>query len=62
VTDVCKVIDEVVLVVQVWVGKFGVQDILFDGGWCVNIILKSLRKKLGLRKLQPAPFVVRMVN
>jgi hypothetical protein len=41
-------------------GKFGVQDILLDGGCSVNIILKNVRKKLGLRKLQPA--VVRMVD
>ncbi len=59
-TNVCKVIDEIVLVVQVWMGKFGVQDILLDGGCSVNIILKNVRKKLGLRKLQPA--VVRMVD
>jgi hypothetical protein len=28
----------------------------------VNIISKSLRKKLGLKKPKPAPFVVRMVD
>ncbi len=35
---------------------------LLDGWSGVNIILKSLRKKLKLRKFQLASFVVHMVN
>jgi hypothetical protein len=57
VIDVCKVtimkikdFDEAMLVVQVWVGKFGVRNVLLDGGFGVNIISKNLRKKLGLKK------------
>jgi len=67
--DVCKVttikikdFDEVLLIVQVQIGKFGVWDVLLDGRCSVNIISKSLRKKIGLRKLQLAMFVVRMAD
>jgi hypothetical protein len=38
-----------------------VKDVLLDGGSSVNIISVSL-KKLGLRKLKLAPFVVKMTN
>ncbi len=55
VIDVCKVttmtiifFDETMLVVQVQVGKFGIWDVLSDGGSDVNIILENLRMKLGL--------------
>jgi hypothetical protein len=40
------------LVVQVQVGKFEVKDVLLDDGSRMNIISKSLRKKLGLKKPQ----------
>jgi hypothetical protein len=36
--------------------------VLLDGGFDVNIISESLREKTGLRKPQPASFVVRMAN
>ncbi len=69
VTNVCKIttikikdFDEALLVVQVRIGKFGVQNVLLDGRCGVNIILKSLRKKVGLRISQPIPFVVIMVE
>jgi hypothetical protein len=69
VMDVCKVntikvedFDEAILVVQVQVGNFDVKDALLDKGSSVNIILESLRKKLGLRKPQPTSFVVRKVD
>ncbi len=68
VADVCKVItnvedfDEVMPVVQVWVGKLEVRDVLFNGGSSVNIISKSLKRKLELKKPQSTPFVVRMVD
>jgi hypothetical protein len=54
--------DEIMLVVQVQVGKFGVWNVFLDGGSDVNIILEGLRKKLGLRKPQPTMFVIRMAN
>jgi hypothetical protein len=44
VVDVCKVttnvedFDEAMSIVQVWVGKFEVRDVLLDGGSNVNII------------------------
>lgn len=50
------------LVVQVRIRKFGVRNVLLDGGCGVNIILKNSKKKVGLRKPQLAPFVVRMVD
>jgi hypothetical protein len=69
IANVCKVtttkikdFDEAILVIQVHVGKFGVRDVFLNGGSGMNIISKSLRKKLGLRKPKPTPFVVRMVT
>jgi len=50
--------DEVMPIVQVWVKKFEVRDVLLDGGSNVNIISESLRKKFKLRNFQSAPFVV----
>ncbi len=55
-------LDEVILVVQVCIRKFGVRDILLDGGSGVNMISESLRKKIGLKKPKLAPFVVRMAD
>jgi hypothetical protein len=52
VVDACKVttkvedFDGVMLVVQVWAGKFDVRDVLLDNGFGVNIIFESLRKKI----------------
>jgi len=68
VANVCKVItkvenfDKVMQVVQVRVGKFEIKDVLLDSGFNANIISKSLKKKLELKTLQSAPFVVRMAN
>ncbi len=58
VANVCKIttkvedFDEVMPIVQVRVGKFEVKDMLLDGGSSVNIISKSLKRKLRLRRLQ----------
>jgi hypothetical protein len=67
IVNVCKIIatkikdfDEAILIVQVRVGKFGIKDVLLGNEFSVNIISKSLRKKLGLRKPKLAPFVIRM--
>jgi hypothetical protein len=44
VANVCKVaikvedFDEAMPIVQVWVGKFKIKDVLLDGGMGVNII------------------------
>jgi len=43
-------------------GKFEVRDVLLDGGFDVNIISESLKKKLRLRRLQSISFMVQMVN
>jgi hypothetical protein len=61
VVDVCKIItkvenfDEVMPIVQVWVGKFEVRDMLLDGGSIVNIIFDHLTKKLELKGPQSIP-------
>jgi hypothetical protein len=36
--------------------------VLPDGGSRINIIIKQLRLKLGLAKLKPAPYNLRMAN
>jgi hypothetical protein len=54
--------DEVMPVVQVQVGKFKVRDVLLDGGSHVNIISKSLRKKLGLKRPQSTPFAMQIID
>jgi hypothetical protein len=53
IANVCKIttikiedFDEAISVVQVYVGNFGVRDVLLDNRSNVNIIFKSLRKKL----------------
>ncbi len=57
-----KDFDEAMSIVQVWIQKFGVQNVLLDGRFGVNIISENLRKKVGLQKLQPTSFVVRMAD
>ncbi len=64
VVDVCKIrtkvedFDGAMLVVRVQMGKFEVRDVLLDGGFDVNIIYESLRKKFELKRLQSVPLVV----
>jgi hypothetical protein len=43
-------------------GKNIVEDVLLDGGLGVDIIIKDLRKKLGLLILKPASYTFRMAN
>ncbi len=50
--------DEVMLVIQMCVGKHELQDVLLNEGFDVNITTNVLKKKLGLRKLQLIPFIV----
>ncbi len=47
-------------VIQVQVGKNIVEDVLLDGGTSVNIIIKTLKTKLGLSKPRLAPYQFRM--
>jgi hypothetical protein len=42
----------------IWV----VDDVLLDGGFGVNIIIEHLKLRLGLLKLKPAPYNLRLVN
>ncbi len=42
--------------------KDKIEDGLLDGGFRVNIITKQLRLRLGLPKLKPAPYNLRMAN
>jgi len=69
IANVCKMtntkiehFDEIMLVLWIWLGKYGVKDVLLDGGSNLNNILESLRKKLGLRRPQLAPFAIMMVD
>jgi hypothetical protein len=39
-----------------------VEVVLLDGGYGINIIMKQWKLKLGLPKLKPAPYNLRMVN
>jgi hypothetical protein len=69
VLDVCRVgthhkndFDEVMFVVQVSIGNCEIVDVLLDGRSKINIIFEHLQKKLGLKKLELAPFMVRMAD
>ncbi len=55
-------IDNHMAVIQVQIGKNTIDDVLLDGGFGVNIITKHLRLRLGLPKLKPTPYNLRMVN
>jgi hypothetical protein len=66
---VCKVgshhkndFDEVMPIVQVCIGNYEIMDALLDGGFGSNIILEHLWRKLGLKKPQLTPFMVRIAN
>jgi hypothetical protein len=48
--------------IQVQVGKNFIEDVLLDGGFRVNIIMKKLKVQLGLSKPKPTPYNLRMVD
>jgi hypothetical protein len=48
------------VVIQVQIGKNTIKDMLLDGGSTVNIITKQLKLRLGLPKLKPTPYNLRM--
>ncbi len=54
--------DEVMPIVHVCVGNYEIMDVLLDDGFGINISFEHLRRKLGLKKPQSAPFMVRMVD
>jgi hypothetical protein len=39
-----------------------VPNVLIDGGLGVNIITDTLRRKLGLNKIEPTPFTIKMAD
>jgi hypothetical protein len=39
-----------------------IEDVLLDGGFGVNIIMKKLRMQLGLSKPKPTPYNLCMAN
>jgi hypothetical protein len=49
-------------VIQVQIGKNTIEDVLLDGDFGVNIITKQLRLRLGLSKLKPTPYNLKMAN
>jgi hypothetical protein len=57
-----KYFDENMLVVQIQIEKYGMRNVLLDGGFGMNIASKALWKKLGLRKPQLAPYGICMVD
>jgi hypothetical protein len=49
-------------VIQVYIGKNTIEDVLMDGGFGVNIIIEWLRLRLGLPKPKPTSYNLRMAN
>jgi hypothetical protein len=47
-------------IIQIWIGKNFIEDVILDGGYTVNIILVELRKPLGLSNPKLAPYNPRM--
>ena len=39
-----------------------ISNALIDDGSGVNIIIDTLRRKLGLKKIEPAPFTIKTAN
>jgi hypothetical protein len=49
------------VLIQVYIKKNAIEDVLLDGGYGVNIITKQLRLR-GLPKPKPTPYNLRMAN
>ncbi len=54
--------DEVMPIVQISIGNCEIMNVSLDGGYRINIISEHLQRKLGLKKPQSTPFMVRMVD
>ena len=57
-----KAFDEEMPMISVIVKNRQVPNALIDGGSGVNIIKDTLRKKLGFKKIEPAPFTIKMAD
>jgi len=55
-------IDHQMVVMQVQVGIFFIEDVLLDGGFRVNIITEKLKVQLGMSKPKPTPYNLCMVD
>jgi len=49
-------------IIQIQIGKNTIEDLLLDGGFGINIITKQLKLKLGLPKLKPAPYNLKIID
>jgi hypothetical protein len=49
-------------VIQMYIGRNIIEDVFLDGGLGVNIIIEILKIRLGLLKLKPTPYNLRMAN
>jgi hypothetical protein len=57
-----KAFDEEMPMIFVIVKNRQVPNALIDGGSGMNIITDTLRRKLGLKKIEPAPFTIKMAD
>jgi len=55
-------IDNHMAIIQVYIGKNIIEDVLLDGDFGVNILIERLRLGLGLLKPKPTPYNLRMAN
>jgi hypothetical protein len=49
-------------IIHVQVGKNFIEDVLLNGGFRVNIIMKKLSVQLGLSKPKPKPYNLNMAD
>jgi hypothetical protein len=49
-------------VIQMYIGRNIIEDVLLDGWSRVNIIIENLKIRLGLPKLKPIFYNLRMAN
>jgi hypothetical protein len=50
------------VVIQIWVGKNFIDDVVIDGGFKINIIIESMRIQLGLSKPNLVPYNLCMAH
>jgi hypothetical protein len=61
-TCAAMAIDHQMTMIPIQVGKNFMDDVMIDGGFIVNIIIKTLKVQLGLSKLNLAPYNLHMEN